>query len=71
MVEQWREMLDLEARPFRHVGAKDRVIREQFGMSPVAYRVRLLGLLEEPAAVQYRPDVVRRLRGQVTPTPTG
>ena len=64
-------MLDFESRVYRHAGAKDRVIREQFGMSPVAYRVRLLGLLDEPEAVRYRLDVVRRLRGQVTLPPTG
>lgn len=58
------EVLAFEARTWRHTGAKDHAIRVTFGVSPVAYRVRLLEVLRDPAATRARPDVVRRLTGQ-------
>ncbi|MFC0673532.1 DUF3263 domain-containing protein [Brachybacterium hainanense] len=58
-----RRILDVEARTFRSVGVKERVIREQTGLTPTAYFVRLNRLLESREALEYRPTVVNRLRG--------
>ncbi|MBB5832316.1 DUF3263 domain-containing protein [Brachybacterium aquaticum] len=61
-----RRILALESRAFRYVGAKERAIREEIGMSKVAYYVRLNALLDEPAALRAAPAVVNRLRGRRT-----
>ncbi|MDN5820541.1 MAG: DUF3263 domain-containing protein [Brachybacterium sp.] len=64
--EQDRRILALEGRTFRYVGAKERAIREEVGISKVAYYVRLNTLLDEPAALRAAPAVVHRLRGRRT-----
>lgn len=61
-----RGILALEARTFRYVGAKERVIREQLGLTPTAYFVRLNALLDEPAALKAAPALVHRLRARRT-----
>ncbi|EWS81492.1 hypothetical protein BF93_16955 [Brachybacterium phenoliresistens] len=58
-----RRILALESRTFRFVGAKERRIREELGMTPTAYFVRLNTLLDEPAALREAPALVHRLRG--------
>lgn len=55
-------ILELESRTFRHVGTKERRIREELGLTPTAYLVRLNRLLDEPAAIVHAPQVVARLR---------
>lgn len=47
-------ILALEGRTFRYVGAKERAIREEIGISKVAYFVRLNALLEEPQSTACR-----------------
>lgn len=64
--ERDRLILALESRTFRYVGAKERAIREEVGLSKVAYYVRLNALLDEPAALRAAPSVVNRLRGRRT-----
>lgn len=77
-----RRILALEGRTFRYLGAKESHIREQLGMTPTAYFVRLNALLDEPAALREAPAVVHRLRarrvssqessaGRAGGTPTG
>lgn len=61
-----RAILDLEARTFRHMGTKHRAIREATGLSRTKYFVRLNQLLDEPAALQYAPMLVNRLRARRT-----
>lgn len=61
-----RRLLALEGRTFRHLGAKERCIREELGMTPTAYFVRLNALLEEPAALREAPALVHRLRARRT-----
>lgn len=61
-----RRILALEGRTFRYVGAKERAIREEIGLSKVAYYVRLNALLDEPAALRAAPAVVNRLRARRT-----
>ncbi|GAA1308470.1 MAG: DUF3263 domain-containing protein [Brachybacterium tyrofermentans] len=66
LVERDRMILALESRTFRYVGAKERAIREEIGISKVAYYVRLNSLLDDPAALRAAPAVVNRLRGRRT-----
>lgn len=61
-----RRILELEARTFRYVGAKERAIREQIGMSRTAYFVRLNALLDDPEALRAAPALVNRLRARRT-----
>jgi len=63
---QDRRILALEGRTFRYVGAKERAIREELGISKVAYFVRLNALLDEPAALRAAPSLIHRLRGRRT-----
>lgn len=53
--------LDFERTWWKHPGAKDAAIREVFGESPTRYYQRLMVLLEDPEAVAYDAQVVRRL----------
>lgn len=64
--ERDRRILALEGRTFRYLGAKERAIREEIGISKVAYYVRLNTLLDEPAALRAAPSLVHRLRGRRT-----
>lgn len=64
--ERDRQILALESRTFRYVGAKERAIREEIGISKVAYFVRLNALLDDPTALRAAPAVVHRLRGRRT-----
>lgn len=66
LAERDRMILALESRTFRYVGAKERVIREEIGISKVAYYVRLNALLDDPAALRAAPSVVNRLRSRRT-----
>ena len=66
LTERDRRILALEGRTFRYVGAKERAIREQIGLSKVAYYVRLNALLDDPAALRAAPAVVNRLRDRRT-----
>jgi DNA-binding Lrp family transcriptional regulator len=62
--EQDRRILAIEARTFRHVGAKERRIREDLGLTPTGYFVRLNTLLDDPAALRAEPALVHRLRAR-------
>lgn len=53
--------LDLEARWFKHPGAKDAVVMELFGETRTRYAQRLHALLQRPEALVYAPSTVRRL----------
>lgn len=66
LTERDRMILALESRTFRYVGAKERAIREEIGLSKVAYYVRLNSLLDDPAALRAAPSVVHRLRARRT-----
>ncbi|MDO5662444.1 MAG: DUF3263 domain-containing protein [Brachybacterium sp.] len=66
-----QRILALESRTFRFVGAKERRIREELGMSPTAYYVRLNSLLEEPEALRTAPALVHRLRARRTSSTDG
>ncbi len=57
-----RDILDFEARDWTQAGAKDTAIRETLGWSPTRHNMVLRALLDRPAALQYAPAVVWRLR---------
>ena len=55
-------LLDFEATAPRAVGAKEDAIRAELGLSPIRYYQRLNVLLDSPAALAARPQLVRRLQ---------
>lgn len=57
-----RAVLDFELRQWKHPGAKEEAIRATFGLSATAYHQILNALLDDPAALAYRPTLVARLR---------
>lgn len=59
-------ILALEGRTFAHLGTKENRIREELGLTPVAYYVRLNALLDRPAALRSAPALVNRLRARRT-----
>jgi Protein of unknown function (DUF3263) len=57
-----REILDFERGWWTEAGSKEGAIRQRFGLSPTRYYQIVNDLLDEPAALDYEPLVVRRLR---------
>lgn len=55
-------ILDFEVRAPRAVGRKEEAIRAQLDLTPVRYHQRLNALLDLPAAQEYSPVLVARLR---------
>lgn len=55
-------ILDFERHWWKFPGAKDQHIRERFGISATRYYQLLDALLDDAAAEQEWPTVVRRLR---------
>jgi len=55
-------MLELERSWWKHVGAKDGLIRDRFDISPTIYYARLNALLDRPQAMTADPMTVRRLQ---------
>ena len=56
------EMLAFERQWWRHAGAKETAIREQFGVPPTRYYQVLNALVDRPEALAADPLLVRRLR---------
>ncbi len=56
------QMLTFERQWWRHPGAKETAIREQFGVPPTRYYQVLNALVDRPAALAADPLLVRRLR---------
>ena len=57
-----KAILDFERGWWRLPGPKEVAIRERFDLSATRYYELLSSLLESPAALEYDPLVVRRLR---------
>lgn len=57
-----RAILVLERAWWRNAGSKEQRIRAEFGWSATRYYQRLNELLDEPAALEAEPMVVRRLQ---------
>lgn len=57
-----KRILDFEQRRYRLAGAKEQAIRAELDLSAVRYYQLLNALLDDPAAVEYAPTLVNRLR---------
>lgn len=56
------EMLTFERQWWRRPGAKETAIRDRFGLPPTRYYQVLNALVDQPAALEADPLLVRRLR---------
>lgn len=65
LTDRERTILDIEAENDRYAGRKATTIRERLDCSETRYYQELRGLLSRPAALEYAPAVVRRLRSGV------
>jgi len=57
-----RQVLDFEREWWKHAGAKERQIRERFGLSLARYHHLLNRAIDRPEGLAYDPMLVRRLR---------
>jgi hypothetical protein len=57
-----RAILDFETNWYPSPGAKATAIWAEFGVLPARHAQRLLALLDRPAAAEYAPLLVSRLR---------
>src|SRR5262245_21106145 len=60
--ERQQEILAFERQWWRHAGAKEQAIRDRFQLSTTRYYQLLNALLDEPAAIEHDPVLVKRLR---------
>ena len=56
------EILDFERSWWKHAGVKEQAIKERFDMSATRYYQLLNDLLENPAAMEHDPILVKRLK---------
>jgi hypothetical protein len=56
------DMLDFERTWWKHAGVKEQAIKERFDMSATRYYQLLNDILENPAALDYDPILVKRLK---------
>jgi hypothetical protein len=62
LTERERQVLAFERQWWRRPGAKEQAIRDLFGLSSTRYYQLLNNLLDSPAALEYDPVLVKRLR---------
>lgn len=62
LAERERAILAFERQSWRHAGAKEQAIRDQFELSATRYYQLLNALLDNPAALAHDPVLVGRLR---------
>lgn len=62
LTDEHRAILEFERGWFKYNGAKEGRIRERFGMSPTEFYAKLNWVIDQPAALEYDPILVRRLR---------
>jgi hypothetical protein len=62
LTQQETEILDFERTWWKHAGVKEQAIKERFSMSATRYYQVLNELLENPAALQHDPILVKRLK---------
>lgn len=60
--EQHIQILDFERSWWKHAGVKEQAIKERFEMSATRYYQLLNELLENPAALEHDPILVKRLK---------
>lgn len=57
-----REILEFEREWWRYAGAKEQAIRAQFDCDTAAYYAELDQIIDTPAALEFDPMLVKRLR---------
>lgn len=57
-----RRILEFERQWWKYTGAKETAIRELFELTTTRYYQVLNGLLDDPAALEFDPMLVKRLR---------
>ena len=62
LTDQDRAMLDFERLWWRTPGSKEQAIHDRFDLSVTRYYQQLLTALRKPAALEYAPATVNRLR---------
>lgn len=62
LTERDLAVLAFERRWWKHAGAKEKAIRDQFGLSAVRYYQVLGRVIDDPAALAHDPLLVRRLQ---------
>ncbi|WP_085066759.1 DUF3263 domain-containing protein [Catenuloplanes japonicus] len=62
LAERELAILEFEKKWWRHAGAKEQAIRDEFGLSSTRYYQLLNGLLDNPLALAHDPLLVGRLR---------
>jgi hypothetical protein len=62
LTEQEIHILDFERSWWKHAGVKEQAIKERFSMSATRYYQVLNELLENPAALEHDPILVKRLK---------
>ena len=60
--EQDKRILDFERSWWKHAGVKEQAIKDHFEVSATRYYQILNELLEKPAALDYDPILVKRLK---------
>ncbi|HEY5222577.1 MAG TPA: DUF3263 domain-containing protein [Microbacteriaceae bacterium] len=55
-------ILEFERQWWRHAGAKEQAIRDEFGLSAARYYQVLSALIDAPAALIHDPMLVKRLQ---------
>jgi hypothetical protein len=60
--ERELQILAFESRWWKHAGAKEQAIRDEFDLSATRYYQLLNGLLDNPAALAHDPVLIGRLR---------
>jgi hypothetical protein len=64
LADRDRAVLAFERQWWKYAGAKEEAIRREFGMSPTAYYQLLTRLIDDPAALEADPMLVKRLQRQ-------
>ena len=62
LTDQEIQILDFERSWWKHAGVKEQAIKERFEMSATRYYQLLNELLENPAALEHDPILVKRLK---------
>ena len=57
-----KDILDFERSWWKHAGVKEQAIRDRFDMSATRYYQLLNEILENPAALEHDPILVKRLK---------
>lgn len=57
-----RQILEFERQWWKYAGAKEQAVRDLFDMSATRYYQILNGLIDMPAALEFDPMLVKRLR---------